>query len=188
MQKNQGEPGEKMRFSTIALAGLCLCLLPGMASGEPFASEQYGFTADFPATPIVGKPRPSETNDRGKVIAKSVIIKTQIMGVYTAMVTVDSYIVPTKLNTSATLSAMTQGFAAQLDARITSSRFGRVDGHRARFFNYRTSDRASSGKGVIVVVQSRKPRTYMVLSMHTSLASDDDVAALNKFVASFHVK
>jgi len=188
MQKNCGNWGEKMRLTTIALAGLCLCLLPGPASGEPFSSEQYGFTADFPATPAVGTPQPSETNAQGKVIAKSVIIETRIMGVYTAMVTVDDYLVPMKLSPSVTLSAMTQGFVAQLDARITSAKFGRVDGHRARFFNYRTNDRASSGKGVIVVVQSRKPRTFIVVSMHTSLASDDDIAALNKFIASFHVK
>lgn len=177
-----------MRLSTIVLAGLCLCLLPGMASGEPFTSEQYGFTADFPAPPVVGKPQPSETNAHGKVIAKSVIIETRIMGVYTAMVTVDDYIVPTKIDASTTLLAMTRGFAAQLDARISSSRSGRVNGHRARFFNYRTNDHSSSGKGVIVIVQSKKPRTFMVLSMHTSLASDDNIAALDKFVASFHVK
>ena len=180
--------GDAMRISAIILAGLCLCLLPNAAFGEVFTSDQYGFSADFPAPPAVGKPQGSETDAKGNFISTSVITKTQVNGIYTAMVTVESYVVPMKVEPSSTLLAMSRSFAAQLDATITSSKAGRLDGHRARFFSYEARDHSSSGKGVVVLVQAKKPRSYMVLSMHTSLASEGEIAALDKFIASFHVR
>jgi hypothetical protein len=177
-----------MRITVAILAGLCFCLLPGAANGETYSSDHLGFTAEFPAAPIVGDPQGAESDAKGRFISTSVIVKTQVMGVYTAMVTIDSYSVPMQIEPSSTLLAMSRSFAAQLDATITSTKAGKLDGNRARFFTYETRDHSSTGKGVVVVVQAKKPRTYMAVSMHTSLASDSDVAALESFIASFHVK
>jgi len=177
-----------MRVSLAILAGLCLSLLPLAASGETYTSDQYGFSAEFPAEPVAGKPQGAETDAKGKFISNSVMFKTQVMGVYTAMVTVESYTVPMNINSSSRLQMMAQIFAADYGGRVTSSTPGKLDGHRARFFSYEKPDHSSGGNGVVVVVQDKLPRAYMAVSMHTSLASEGDIAALDKFVASFHVK
>jgi len=177
-----------MRISLVILAGLCLSLLPLTASGETYSSDRYGFSAAFPAEPVAGTPQGSETGAKGRFISNSVIFKTQVMGVYTAMVTVESYTVPMNIDTSARLQMMVQIFAADYGGRITSSKPGKLDDHRARFFSYEKPDHSSGGNGVVVVVQDKLPRAYMAVSMHTALASESDIAALDKFVASFHVK
>ncbi len=177
-----------MRIFAAIAACSCLFLLSAPAFGETFTSEEYGFTAEFPARPTVGPPQGSETDSKGNFISTSVMIKTQVLGVYTAMVTVDSYLVPLKIDPSSTLLAISRSFVAQLDATTTSSKPGRLDGYRARFFSYDTADHSASGKGIVVIVPAKKPRTYLVLTMHTSAASADEIAALDKFLDSFHVK
>ncbi len=177
-----------MRILSVLAAFACLSVISLAANGQPFSSDQYGFTAEFPADPVVGQPQAAETNAHGKVISHSVMIQTQVMGVYTAMVTVESYIVPTRINTGKRLAAMPRSFVSGLDAVLTSSKPGRLDGHRARFFTYKTRGHVSSGRGIAVVVPGRLPRTYLVLTNHTSLASDGEVAALDRFITSFQLK
>lgn len=177
-----------MRALSAVAACALVCLLPTKAAGGTFASEQYGFTAEFPADVTVGDPQGSETDAKGNFIAKSVIIQARVMGVWTAMVTVDSYTVPRKIDAGSTLSMMPKMFAAQLDATITSSKAGKIGAYNARFFSYVTRDKNTSGKGIVVVVPAAKPRTYQVLTSHTGLASPENVTDLDKFVASFQVK
>ena len=179
-----------MRSFAAILAYTCLLLslLLAPASGETFTSDQYDFTAEFPAQPSVGTPQGSETDSKGNFISTSVMIQVQVQGIYTAMVTVDSYVVPLKIDSSSTLLAISRSFVAQLNATTTSSKPGKRDGRRARFFSYGTADHSMMGKGIVVVVPAKKPRTYLVLTMHTPLASEDEIAALDKFLDSFHVK
>lgn len=177
-----------MRMLSMAVAFACLCVLSVSAGAQPFSSDQYGFSAEFPGEPAVGRPQSAETDAKGKVIANSVMVQSQVMGVYTAMVTVESYIVPTKIDIGTTLAAMPKLFVDQLDAVMTSSKPGKLDGHRARFFSYETRDHASSGKGIAVVIPGKLPRTYLVLTNYTSIASEENKAALDRFITSFHVK
>lgn len=165
-----------------------VCLLPVKAAGEPYASEQFGFTAEFPAEVTVGDSQGSETDAKGNYIAKSTIIQSRVMGVWTAMVTVDAYTVARKIDAGATLTMMPKMFAAQLDATVTSNKPTKVGTYNARVFTFATHDQSTSGKGIVVVVPSAKPRTYQVLITHTSLASPENIADLEKFLASFQVK
>lgn len=174
-------------LSAIAACAL-LCLLPMKASGETFTSEQYGFTAEFPAEATVGDPQGSEADAKGNYISKSVIVQSRVMGVWTAMVTVETYSVPRKIDAGTTLAMMPKMFAAQLDAIVTSNKPGKVGPYKARFFSYQTRDKSASGKGIMIVVTSAKPRTYQVLTSHTSLASDQNIADLETFLTSFQVK
>ena len=168
----------------IAMCAL-VCLLPTRAGGETFTSDLSGFTAEFPAEVTTGDPQGSETDGRGNYIAKSVIIQSRVMGVWTAMVTVDSYTAPRKIDANSALVMMPKMFAAQLDGTITSSKPGKVGPYKARFFSYVTNDKNTSGKGIMIVVPTAKPRTYQVLTSHTSLASPENIADLDKFLNSF---
>jgi|WetSurMetagenome_2_1015567.scaffolds.fasta_scaffold452667_2 hypothetical protein len=174
-----------MRIPAAIAACALIILLPAKANGETYTSEQYGFTAEFPAAVTVGDPQGSETDARGKAISKSVIIQSRVMGVWKAIVTVDTYTVARKIDTGSALLTMPKMFAAQLDATITSSKSGKVGPYRARFFTYASNDKSSSGKGIVIVVPSAKPRTFQVLTSHTSLASPENIADLEKFLASF---
>lgn len=177
-----------MRFLTAIVAVALIGLLPVKASGETFTSEQYGFSADFPGIVEVGQPQGAETDAKGNFISKSVIIQSRVMGVWTAMVTADLYTAPRKIDAGTTLTMMPKMFAAQLDAVISSNKPGKVGTYNARYFSFQTVDRATKGKGITVIVPSAKPRTYQVLVTYTGLASEENIAELDKFLASFQIK
>jgi hypothetical protein len=170
-------------FAAVLAAAL---LFVSSAGAETFVSNKYGFSADFPISPVVAPEQNSETNDSGKVISRSAEIKAESTGVYTALVTVDSYIVPTKIDAASTLRTMVRMFVAQLEARATLSKPGKLDGFPARYFGYETPDHQTAGDGVAVIVPGKLPRIYLVVTMHTAMASPDEVASLTKFVKSFH--
>ena len=170
-------------FAAVLAAAL---LFVSSAGAEIFVSNKYGFSADFPVSPVVSPEQNSETNDAGKVISRSAEIKAESTGIYTALVTVDSYIVPTKVDAPSTLRTMVRMFVVQLDARATASKPGKVDGFPARFFSYETPDHQTAGDGVAVIVPGKLPRIYLVVTMHTPMASPDEVANLAKFIKSFH--
>jgi hypothetical protein len=172
-----------MRFSSALFA--LVVLIPAAASGESFVSAKYGFSANFPMAPSVGEPQASESDASGKAIASTVMIQDVTPGVYTAMVTVETYTKPVSIDASSTLSAMVQGFVAQLDAKMKSNKPGKVEGKPARFFSYDTADHSAAGNGVIVLVPAKKPRIYLVVGNYTTQASDADKAALDTFVKSF---
>jgi hypothetical protein len=174
-----------MRILSVLAVGAMAALLPMNAAGETFASDQYGFSAAFPAEVTVGDPQGSETDSKGNYISKSVVIQSRVMGVWTAMVTVDTYSVPRKIDAATALTTMPKMFAAQLDATITASKPGKVGAYKARFFSYVTNDKSTSGKGIVVIVPSAKPRTFQVLTSQSSLASPENIAELDKFLASF---
>ena len=175
-----------MRMAMLAVAAAFLVFVPAQAG--TYTSDQLGFSAEFPIDPEVGTPQASETDAKGKAIADSVIVQARVLGMWNAMVTVDSYIRPAKIDAATTLAAMPKLFVGQLDGTLTSSKAGKVDGKPARFFSYTTKDKSSSGKGIAIVVAGAKPRTYLVLTSATSMASAENNADLEKFLASFHVK
>lgn len=165
-------------FALIALA-------PAAAFGDSFVSTKYGFSAEFPAAPTVGQPQGAETDDAGKIISDSLMIQDNSPGIYTAMVTIDTYTVPVKIDASSTLQAMVKGFVAQLDAKLTSNKPGKVEGKPARFFSYDSADHSVAGNGMIVLVPSKKPRIYLVVGNYTPQAMASDKQALDKFLKSF---
>ena len=172
-----------MRLLTAIIAWLAL--VSAAAFGESYISSKYGFSADFPASPAIGEPQGAESGANGKTISNTVMIQDAAPGVYTAMVTVDSYIVPVKIDSSTTLQVMVKGFVALLDAKLTSNKPGKFDGKPARFFAYDTADHSVAGNGMMVLVPSKKPRIYLVITSHTPIASADQIAALDKFFKSF---
>jgi hypothetical protein len=171
---------------SLAAGLVCLMLASSAALADNFVSNKFGFSANFPGTVDVSEPQPSETDDSGKSISNMVTIKSQMPGTYTAMVTVDMYFKPAKIDASAA-RAMINVFAAQLDAKVTSSKPGVVDGYKARFFSYESRDKTAAGNGIVVIVGSKKPRVYQVFTMHTPQASAADIAALDAFLKSFQL-
>jgi hypothetical protein len=177
-----------MRGSFAIAVGVLVALLPLRAGAETYSSDVYGFSAVFPADVTIGDPQGSETDAKGHYISKSVIVQSRVMGIWTAMVTVDSYTVARKLDVNSALTLRPKMFAAQLDATITASKPGKVGPYKARFFSYQTNDKKSSGKGIEIVVPSEKPRTFEVLTSHTDLASPENIADLENFLDSFQPK
>lgn len=171
---------------TLAASLVLLMLGSSAALAENFVSNKYGFSANFPTTAVVGEPQPSETDSAGKYISNMVTIKAEMPGTYTAMITVDMYTKPAKIDAGAA-RAMINVFAAQLDATVTSQKPGVVDGNKARFFSYETRDKTAAGSGIVVIVGSKKPRVYQVFTMHTPQASATDIAALDAFLKSFQL-
>jgi len=169
--------GHAMRLLAALVA--FLMIFPA-AFGENFVSNKLGFTADFPAPPVVGEPQDGSES-------VTVAVKAEVSGVYTAMVTVESYKQPARVGAS-DMQAMIKIFAAQLDATISDSKPGKIDGYKARFFTYKRSDGNATGRGIIVVVPAKRPRIYQVFSMYTPSASEDEIAALDRFLASFHLE
>lgn len=176
-----------MRILSIMTVCAVIALLPMRANGDTYASDQYGFTAEFPAEATVGEPQGAETDARGNYISRSVIVQSRVLGVWTAMVTVETYTVARRIDVGTTLTMMPKMFAAQLDATITANRVGKVGPYRARFFSFQTRDHKTTGKGIAIVVPAAKPRTYLVLTTHSDLASEQNVAALDGFLNSFQL-
>ena len=169
-------------------ASVAWFLWPATAFGAQFVSDKYGFSADFPNEPTVSEPKGSETDNEGNFISTMVMFSAHEPGTTSALVTVDTYAVPTKLNVAATLKAMRNDFIRGLEAKIVSSDPGTRDGHQALFFTYDTRDHSAAGSGIAIIVPRKKPRTYLVVNMHTPAASAEQIVVADAFLASFHIK
>lgn len=172
----------------VLAASVAMLLWPAASSGAQFESDKYGFSANFPDEPTVSKPKGSETDQQGNFIARMVMCTAAEQGEITALVTVDSYSVPTKLNVPADLKTMRDDFVRGMGAKLVSSSAGTRDGYRALFFVYDTQDHSAAGNGVAIIVPQKKPRTYLVVTMHTEAASTQQLSNLDEFFASFHLK
>jgi hypothetical protein len=177
-----------MKSSWIIVALAWLLLGPAAAFGESFTSDKLAFSADFPFEPTVGDAAGSEVDHSGNFISTSVIVSSELPGVYVAMVTVDSYVVPMKLDVAATPRGTRDDFVKALKASVVSSDPGTRDGRRALFFRYETSNRSNVGSGIVVITQQKKPRIYLVVTTYTPNASAEQIGELDKFVASFHLR
>ena len=89
---------------------------------------------------------------------------------------------------AATLKAMRNDFIRGMEAKVVSSDPGTRDGHQALFFSYEARDHSSAGSGIAIIVSRKKPRTYLVVNMHTPAASAEQIVVADAFLASFHIK
>jgi hypothetical protein len=182
--------GDKaMKLHAAFVGSLLLLLSAGAASGEYLYSVQYGFAADFPGAPTVSLPNGSARDAGGNYISTAVVVSSTKPGVDHAFVSVDNYVVDTTLDAAPTLTARRDAFLRGLDATLASSHEGSVGDYPALFFSYQMNDRsAATGDVTIVIVQTAKPRVFLVGTTHTSKASAADIAALAKFLASFRIQ
>lgn len=171
-----------------AAVSVVLLLLTAAALGEPYSSDDLGFTADFPVTPTVGAPTGSEKDKDGNFISTSVMFMALEQGAYAAGVTVDSYDVPRNLDVAQSLINERDAFLKPMSASYSSSNSGTQDGNPALFFSYDTPDHSAAGSAVVAVVTAAKPRIYLAITMHTPNASAAQIADLDKFLGSFHIK
>ncbi len=171
-----------------AVASVVLLLLPAAALGETYTSEEFGFTADFPAAPAVGQPEGSEKDGNGNFISTSVSFTAAEQGVYAAIVSVESYSVPAKLDIDAALVIQRDSLVKGLNGSVSSSKPGKQDGHPALFFSYDTPDHSMVGDGVVAYVETEKPRSYIVVTMQTPETSATRIADLDRFLRTFHIK
>lgn len=171
-----------------AVVSVVLLLLPAAALGEPYSSDDLGFTADFPVAPTVGDPTGSEKDKDGNFISTSVTFLAREQGVYMAGVTVDSYVVPTNLDVAQSLINERDSFLKPLNASYTSSNSGTQDGNPALLFSYDTPDHSTAGSAIVAIVTAEKPRIYLAITMHTPNASAAQIADLDKFLKSFQIK
>jgi hypothetical protein len=171
-----------------AVASVVLLLLPAAALGETYTSEEFGFTADFPAAPVVGQPQGSEKDGNGNFISTSVSFTAAEQGVYAAIVSVESYSVPVKLDIDASLAVQRDSFVKGLNASVSSSAPGKQDGHPALFFSYDTPGHSMVGDGIVAYVETDKPRSYIVVTMETAATPVARTADLDRFLRTFHIK
>ncbi len=174
-----------MRKLAAVVATLCVLFLP--AAAEQFTSAQLGFSADFPTTANVGQSDGSEKDNNGNFISHAVMTTSAQPGYFVAIAVVDSFDIPFNLDIPGTLATERDNFLKSLNASITASHTGTLDGNQATFFTYDTADHSASGSGVVAVVAREKPRVYMAATMYTPNASSDQVAALGTFLESFHI-
>jgi len=171
-----------------AAAAVALLLLPAAAFGEQYNSDKYGFSADFPSAPTVGDPTGSEKDKDGNFVSTSVMFTDIDQGVSAALIAVDSYVVSMPIDVAASLTNERDNFVKGMSASTTSSRAGTLDGSQALFFSYDRADHGAGGSGVVVIIETAKPRIYVVATMHTPSASAERIADLDRFVSSFHLK
>lgn len=171
-----------------AVASVVLLLLPAAALGETYSSDQYGFTADFPVAPTVGQPKGSEKDGNGNFISTAVDFTAAEGGVYAALISVESYVVPTKLDITQALAIQRDNLAKGLNASVSASDPGTQDGHPALFFSYDTPDHSAAGSGIVAYVETDKPRGYIVVTMRTPSTSAAQIADLDRFLKTFHIE
>jgi len=177
-----------MKIRVVLTATLLLLFSTIAAFGDYLYSEQYGFTADFPGAPKVGTPAGSAKDASGNFVSTAVVVSSTKPGVDYAFVSVDSYVVPTTLDREATFKARCNSFLNSLGASLTSSHEGTIGDYPAFYFSFGLNDNSASGEVIIVLVQTPKPRIYLVGTSHTQKAAAKDIAALAKFLDSFRVQ
>ena len=175
-----------MRKMLVALA--VVLLWPSAAQGAPFSSVELGFTADFPAAPTVGQAEDSEKDDNGKVVSHAVTVSAMEQGVYMTAVVTDTFIEPMKIDVTGSLTLERDNFLKGLGAALSSANPGTLDGRPAMFFTYDRPDHSAAGSGIVVVIDTEKPRVYIVVTMHTPAANDGLMADLDRFWRSFHLQ
>jgi len=177
-----------MNIRTLLTASVLLLLSTIAASGDYLYSEQFGFTADFPGAPKVGTPAGSAKDASGSFVSTAVVVSATKPGVDYAFVSVDSYVVPAALDREAIFDAKRDSFLASLGASLTSSHEGTVCDYPAYYFSFGLNDNSASGDVIVVLVQTPKPRIYIVGTSYTKKAAAKDVAALAKFLDTFRIQ
>ena len=175
-----------MRTWAAATAAAFLFLVPAFA--VPFDSSDLGFSAEYPSTPTVGAPEGSEQDSAGNFVSHSVTVSSISQGEYAAMVAVDTYDSPIKLDIDGSLINERDNFLKGLKASYTSSTKGTQNGYQALFFTYDTPDHSAAGSGFIAIDVAARPRIYVVVTMRTPSASSAEISALDSFLGGFHIK
>lgn len=71
---------------------------------------------------------------------------------------------------------------------LVSSDPGTRDGNQALYFSYDTPGHSARGAGIAIVIAKKKPRTFLVVTMHTPAATAEQIVGTDNFLASFHIK
>jgi hypothetical protein len=165
-------------FSLLAFAAPC-------ALADVVSAPDYGFSADFPVTPQITPPAPSEKDADGKTISMATIYNGGVQGSYVSIVTVDVFNGPTKINVSASLDQERDNFVKPFSAQITQSHTGTLQGSPANFFTFSTPDGSIQGRGMIVILDQPTPRIYIVTMAYRAGTPQATIDALNLFIDSF---
>jgi hypothetical protein len=176
----------RKHISGASFALLLICFLgTAAARAEVYTSGVCHFSASFPFSPQISAPQASERNERGEVISHLVSTSAPKQGVLMAAVFCDSFDIARSIDIDQALNVERDNFLKELSAQVVTVRDQRTNGHRGRYFSYRSS--AAEGEGLVVVVEAKKPVIYLVITMHTSAASPDEISALKTFFASFQL-
>jgi hypothetical protein len=168
-----------------ALLALALLAAPGPSQAAPFVSDKLGFSADFPSVPEVGEPEGSEQDAKGKFISTLTTVASKKQGAYMAAVFEDVFDVATKLDVTQSLALERDNFLKGMSGTVVEAHEATLSGHRAGYFAYATTGHAAQGRGVVIIVESDKPKVYFAVVMYTPQASADERAQLDAFFASF---
>lgn len=173
----------------IAFAGAFLMLLVCAAAGAaPFASDELGFSADFPEAPAVQAPQDASHDADGNVLSRAVVVQAGRAHVYSAVVVVETFLKPHTLDIDKTLIANRDGCLQGYEGMtITASDPVLQDGHRALRFRYAGPHGHGGGAGIVAVVEGETPRIYVLFGMRTPKADPETVAAMERWVESFHI-
>ena len=170
------------KFAGAVLAALLL--VPSLAAAAPYASNDYGFSADFLSDPEISAPRPSERDADGNVESDTVTYSAGQPGDYYSAVTVDTFLAPTPLDVAGSLADERDTFARSFGS-VTSSRTDTFQGSPAVFFTFANDDGTEAGRGMVVILNGPTPRIYLVTMVHKDSTPQATVDALNSFIDSF---
>ena len=172
-------------MARIAATLVLLFALWSAASAEPF--DALGFSAEFPAPAIVHPEQDGARDAQGHVLSKAVLVQAGIAHVYSAVVVVETFQVPHRLDIDETLIADRDSCLKGWNATITASDPMVLDGHRALLFRYLGPGGRGGGAGIVAVVEADAPRIYVLFTMATPKADRKLVEALERMVGSFHI-
>ena len=172
-------------MARVAAALVFFFALWSAAFAESF--DTLGFSAEFPAVPVVHPQQDGSRDAQGRVLSKTVLVQAGIAHVYSAVVVVETFQVPHALDIDETLIANRDGCLKGWNATLTASDPMVLDGHRALLFRYLGAGGRGGGAGIVAVVEADAPRVFVLFTMVTPKADRELVDALERMVRSFHI-
>jgi len=171
------------------LAGILLAfVLAAPSAAEPFSSDTYGFSADFPAAPVIHPEQDAVRDANGRVVSRTVLVQAGTPHVYSAVVVVETFEGPLPEPPDRILTESRDACLKGWSMTITDSAPETLDGHKALLFHYVHTSGHGGGAGIVAVTEGEKPRVYILFTMATPKADDATLAALERMVGSFHIR
>jgi hypothetical protein len=167
---------------------LVLALLVSPALAEPFTSKEFGFSADFPDTPTRSAVQEGPRDAGGQIASTGVVFSASERGEWVTVLAIEIFQVERRLDRQGTLAAERDGFFNGRPGITHRSANDTFAGHPALRFTYEAKNEGLRGQGLVVLIETPKPRIYVVVAtVRLSRETPAIAAALNRFLESFRL-
>jgi hypothetical protein len=172
-----------MRWLALLLTGL-LALAQVSFAGS---FDALGFSADFPAAPVIHPEQDGARDAAGRPLSKAVLVQAGVAHQWSAVVVVETFDGPLPSSVDTILVANRDNSLAGWNMKLTASNPILQDGHKALVFRFAHPGGRGGGAGIVAVREGERPRVYLLFTMYTPKAEADIPAALERMVGSFHI-